>query len=96
MQRDDVLKHRYMRALRFGTENDQKWLPASQKTASINKGSSWTTTALIKKVEYSLKAGNPQENEEIQTYLHVGEQGCAEGIGSLELLHDHPGADDNS
>ena len=94
MQHDDVLKHRYMRALRFGNENVQKWLPASQKTASINKRSSWT--ALIKKVEYSLKAGNPQENEEIPTYLHVGEQGCAEGIGSLERLHDHPGANDNS
>lgn len=32
----------------------------------------------------------------INSSLHVGEQGCAKGIGSLERLHDHPGADDNS
>lgn len=63
----------------------------------MKKLSSWT--ALIKKVKHSLQKWQilkPQENVVYLTYLVVGEQGGAKGIGSFELLHDHPGADDDS
>ena len=43
-----------------------------------------------------LKMANPRKNVVYLTYLGIGEQGAQNGIWSLELLHDLPGADDYS